>query len=128
METKEYYTKAVESYVNAYNRFDINGMCVNLSKKIVFENISGGNAEMRIEGIENFKKQAETAKAYFSERHQIIENLSFNGHVATAEIDYTGILATDLPNGMKKGDTLKLKGISEFTFENDEIVSIRDIS
>ncbi len=128
MENNERYIIMIADYISAYNRFDVNGMCRHLNMGIVFENRSGGNVDMRIEGIENFKKQAEAATAYFSERCQRIEKLSFINNMATAEIDYTGVPAMDLPNGMKKGETLNLKGISEFIFENDEIVSIKDIS
>ncbi|GEN75332.1 nuclear transport factor 2 family protein [Chryseobacterium hagamense] len=128
MEINAHYLAAIENYIGAYNRFDVSGMCRQLSDGIIFENISGGNVEMNITGIENFKKQAEAAVAYFSERHQKIEKMSCHGNTVTAEIDYTGKLAADFPNGMKKGEMLKLRGVSEFTFEKGEIISIRDIS
>ena len=43
-------------------------------------------------------------------------------------IDYKAILNMDLPNGMKKGDTLEMKGQSQFEFKNDRIVKILDVS
>lgn len=128
MDHKEHYTEAIEHYIRAYNNFDVEGMCRNLSKAIVFENISGGEVGMHIEGIENFKQQADEATAYFSDRHQNIESWSFNNNTVTVEISYEGTLAIDLPNGMKKGDLLILKGTSEFTFEDDKIVLLKDIS
>ncbi|MDQ1161596.1 hypothetical protein QE422_001964 [Chryseobacterium sp. SORGH_AS 447] len=128
MDHKEHYTAAIEDYIRAYNNFDVEGMCRNLSKAIVFENISGGEVGMYIEGIENFKQQADEATAYFSDRHQNIESWSFNNNTVTVEISYEGTLAIGLPNGMKKGDVLTLKGTSEFTFEDDKIVLLKDIS
>lgn len=128
MDLKAHYITAIENYITAYNNFDVNGMCRHLSEEIVFENISGGNVEMSIKGIENFKKQADAATAYFESRKQSIEKWNFNGNIVTVNIDYTGILALDLPGGMKKGDTLRLKGISEFTFENGKIAALKDKS
>lgn len=128
MENRERYITVIENYISAYNRFDVKGMCRDLSEDILFENISDGNVDMSIKGIENFKKQAEAATAYFSERHQRIESWNFNNHVVTIEISYQVTLAIDLPNGMKKGNMLTLKGISEFVFEDHEIISLRDIS
>ncbi|WP_294316984.1 nuclear transport factor 2 family protein [uncultured Chryseobacterium sp.] len=128
MENRERYITVIENYISAYNRFDVKGMCRDLSEDVLFENISDGNVDMSIKGIENFKKQAEAATAYFSERHQRIESWNFNNHVVTIEISYQATLAIDLPNGMKKGNMLTLKGISEFVFEDHEIISLRDIS
>ncbi|WP_345765992.1 nuclear transport factor 2 family protein [Chryseobacterium endophyticum] len=128
MENRERYITVIENYISAYNRFDVKGMCRDLSEDILFENISDGNVDMSIKGIENFKKQTEAATAYFSERHQRIESWNFNNHVVTIEVSYQVTLAIDLPNGMKKGNMLTLKGISEFVFEDHEIISLRDIS
>lgn len=43
-------------------------------------------------------------------------------------IDYEGVLAADLPNGMKAGEILRLNGKSEFTFRDEKIYRITDIS
>jgi hypothetical protein len=37
-------------------------------------------------------------------------------------------LASDLPNGMKAGETLRLNGRSEFTFCDGKIYRIKDVS
>ena len=118
----------VEHYVNSYNNFDIDGMTKNLTKNIVFENVSNGNVELRTQGLNEFKKQAESAKKYFTYRNQTIESWNFNDSKIVIEIDYKAVLAIDLPNGLKTGDTLKLKGKSEFEFENGKIKSITDKS
>ncbi|WBE26091.1 hypothetical protein [Denitrificimonas caeni] len=44
------------------------------------------------------------------------------------EIDYTAILAMDLPNGLKKGQELTLSGKSVFEFENNKVIKLTDIS
>lgn len=125
---KEQQRDVIENYIKSYNDFDIIGMTKNLSKDVVFENVSNGNVELRTEGIDEFKKQAESAKQYFTQRKQTIEFWEFNNSKVSVEIDYKATLAIDFPNGLKTGDTLELKGISEFEFESGKIKSITDKS
>lgn len=125
---KEEQKDSIEHYIKSYNEFDIAGMTKNLSETVVFENVSNGKVELRTEGITEFKKQAEAAVSYFSQRKQTIEAWEFMNSKVVIEIDYQAILAIDLPNGMKTGDTLALKGVSEFEFENGKIISITDKS
>ena len=118
----------IESYISSYNSFDVDGMLKNLNENIVFENISNGVVEMKLEGINAFKDQAIAATKYFQEREQKITSWEFNEMVVSVLIDYQGILAIELPNGMKPGDTLKLKGKSTFTFLDKTVVKIVDES
>ncbi|WP_026461263.1 nuclear transport factor 2 family protein [Adhaeribacter aquaticus] len=118
----------VESYVNAYNNFDIDGMTKNLDENIVFENVSDGKVDLRTEGLKSFREQAESAKQYFKQRKQTIESWEFRDSIAMINIDYKAILAIDLPNGLNSGDTLELKGKSEFEFEDGKIKRITDKS
>ncbi len=124
----EQHKKAIENYIQSYNSFDIDGMIKDLDDEVVFENIANGEVDLRVEGIAGFKEQAESAKQYFTQRQQTITSWEMDGDMVGIEIDYEAILAVDLPNGMKAGDTLKLKGQSEFVFEGDKIVAIRDRS
>jgi len=50
------------------------------------------------------------------------------GNKATIGVDYTGVLAADLPNGMKTGDVLRLTGRSDFVFNEGKISRITDYS
>jgi len=128
MDNKQNQTKIIENYIKAYNNFDINEMCENLSENIVFENISNEEVDLRIEGLKNFKQQANSSKKYFTSRNQIIKDWNFNENIVKINIEYEGVIAIDFPNGMKEGDILKLTGESEFTFEGDKIISIKDKS
>ena len=125
---KEQQQSIIESYVKAYNNFDIQSMTKDLAEDVIFENISNGKVDLRTEGKEAFRKQAEAAKNYFKERKQTIVSWTFSKAIVVIEIDYKAVLAIDLPNGMKAGDTLKLKGTSEFEFEDHQIKQIRDSS
>ena len=120
--------QVIRQYIDSYNSFDIEGMLKDLDEDVQFENISGGVVDLRIKGLTAFREQAEKAKAFFSERHQTIRSFQHEGNQTTIEIDYHAVLAIDLPNGLKKGDALDLKGKSIFIFDNAEITSITDIS
>ena len=118
----------VEHYINSYNSFDVAGMLKNLDQEIIFENMSNGVVDLRTDGIEDFRIQAEAATQYFKERTQKIVSWTYSDTTVTIMIDYKAILNMDLPNGMKKGDTLEMKAQSQFEFKNDRIVKILDVS
>ena len=125
---KERKKEAIENYIKAYNNFDVEAMIKDLHDNVVFQNVSNGEVDLTTEGIELFQVQANSAKSFFSERKQSIEAWTFEGDCVKIEISYFGILAIDLPNGMKSGDTLQLAGHSEFQFEGEKIVRIVDES
>ena len=118
----------ISNYVKAYNNFDIEDMLKNLAPSVKFQNISNGDVDMELDGIEAFRSQAEQATELFERREQIIRSFKHTGNKTEIAIDYNAILAADLPNGLKKGDELNLKGHSIFAFDGDKIVGIMDIS
>ncbi|WP_194774522.1 nuclear transport factor 2 family protein [Pararhodonellum marinum] len=118
----------IENYIAGYNNFDVSKMVTDFANDMVFQNIQSGTVTMTIEGIEAFKAQAETAKGFFSERKQTIKSFRHEGEKTEIDIDYFGVLATDLPNGMKKGQEIKLSGKSVFEFKDNNISKLTDIS
>lgn len=118
----------IENYIHSYNTFDVEGMVKDLHQDVVFENISDGQVTLSVKGIEAFKKQAESAKAYFSQREQRITSWEFRDETVSIQIDYSGRLAMDLPNGARAGETLRLKGQSLFEFKGGQISKIQDKS
>ena len=125
MENRE---KTIKNYVEGYNQFDIEKMTTDLDETIVFENIQNGETNMSLNGLTAFKQQAEQAKAYFSERTQTIKTFNHSESSTEIEIDYKAVLNMDFPNGLKKGQTIHLEGKSIFTFSNEKIIKIVDIS
>lgn len=118
----------ISDYVAAYNAFDVDGMLTHLHADVRFQNVSSGEVNLTTEGIHEFAAQAEAAKAYFKERQQSITAWHFTDETVTVDIAYSGRLAIDLPNGMKAGDMLELKGQSIFEFSEGKIRSITDLS
>ncbi|MBG8554317.1 nuclear transport factor 2 family protein [Hymenobacter guriensis] len=118
----------MQDYIDAYNRFDVNGMVRHLHEDVVFRNISGGEVNLTTHDKESFRQQAEQARQYFSQREQRITDWQLADNRVEVVIDYTAVAAIAFPNGLKPGDTLQLQGRSVFQFSNGLIASIDDIS
>ncbi|WP_143307171.1 nuclear transport factor 2 family protein [Chitinophaga vietnamensis] len=118
----------IHHYVAAYNNFDVPRMMTHLDENIRFENISKGQSRLVLDGLLQFRNQAEQSRQFFSERKQTIRSFDHIDDQTTIEVDYHAVLAIDLPNGLKKGQTLQLSGKSIFTFAKDKIIALTDIS
>jgi hypothetical protein len=125
MEARE---EIIKKYVEGYNNFDTQKMTEDFSDDIVFVNKQNGQANMILNGINEFKNQAETAKQFFSQRNQKIMSFKHDGYITQIEIDYHGILAQDFPNGLKMGQEISLKVKSTFEFRDGKIIKLTDES
>ena len=79
--------------------------------------IDNGEVNLSTEGIEEFRMQANQAKNLFTSRPQSITSWKVDLEKITVIIEYSGIMANDLPNGMNAGDDMSLNGKSEFYFK-----------
>lgn len=122
------HSQLIERYIEAYYTFDIETMLSTLHPDITFQNISNGEVNAETHGIEAFRTLAEQSKGLFTSRKQTITHIETNESQTRIDVTFEAILAIDLPNGLKAGETLKLQGSSEFTFRDGKIVSIMDIA
>jgi hypothetical protein len=99
-----------------------------LEKDILFRNFSNGEINTETRGIHEFKELAEKSSKIFSSRCQTITDYSAIDDRVEIRIDYEAKLAVDLPNGLKVGDTLQLKGKSVFVIKEGKITLIEDYS
>ncbi|AMM51111.1 hypothetical protein TH61_07840 [Rufibacter sp. DG15C] len=118
----------IHQYLEGYNQFDVENMIAHFDENIVFENVSNGEVNMSLHGVESFKKQAEQATTYFSSRKQTPISFQHQDNQTEVALDYQAILAMDFPTGQRKGDELKLQGKSVFTFSGDKVIKLVDIS
>ena len=125
---KQAIQQKIEAYISAYNAFDVAGMLATLHPSVQFKNIANGQVTLTTQGIEAFEAQARQATQFFRQRTQTVTDLRITDGQAEVAIDYRGILAVDLPNGLKAGDTLALQGKSIFRFQDNLICSLEDIS
>ncbi len=119
----------IDSYLHAYNNFDIEGMLRFLHEEIDFHNISGEEVTVSTAGKQEFFKLADMSRNFFSSREQLPlqREVLDNGNVRL-QISFNAVVGMDLPNGLKQGQQLQLQGVSEFAFEGSLIKSITDIS
>ena len=118
----------IDRYLAAYNAFDVDGMVALVHPEVAFRNVSGGEVTHTTTGVDAFRALAEASKGFFSSRRQTVTVFTTDGDTAMADIAYEGVLAADLPNGMKAGETLALTGQSTFVFRDLLIYRITDAS
>jgi hypothetical protein len=116
----------IESYLNAYNKFDIDGMLDLVHPKVIFKNIAKGKVNATANGVDELRQMASTSSTLFSSRCQKITGLDTAGQTSTVRIEFEGVLASDLTNGMKAGETIKVKGRTKFQFRDGKIFRLTD--
>ena len=118
----------IESYITAYNAFDIDGMMAVIHPDIEFKNISGGEVNATASDAVEFRQLAEKSKELFRSRKQTIINSCSTPDQTIIEVAFEGVLKSDFQNGMRAGETLRLNGRSEFRFRDGKICRIIDVS
>jgi len=118
----------IEQFIDAYNRFDVDGMLARLTPDVSFENVADGQVTAATCGIDEFRQLAEQSKALFSERKQTITALKFHPASVVASIAWRGVFAIDVPNGPAAGTVIELEGESEFEFADGRLSRIVDRS
>ena len=118
----------IARYIQCYNDRDIDGMLDCVTDDVVFENISNAGGSMRLDGKDMMRQVADLSGNAFSYRRQRLVNVVSGGGKAAAEIEFEGKAAVDLPNGIKAGETVKVRGASFFEFRGDLLCRIADYS
>lgn len=118
----------IQRYVDAYNRFDVEGMLATLAPDVSFENISAGQVSAASQGRDEFRRLAEQAAALFAKRRQVITAWTFRPASVVVAIAWRGMFAVDVPDGPRAGTELVLEGESEFEFVGERISRIVDRS
>ena len=118
----------VKKFIRAYNSLNVEGMIIYLRPEIEFKNISSGVENAYTKGIEEFRELANKSIQMFEEREQKITSFTESNDVVNVEINFRGILAIDLPNGLKAGEILVMNGKSKYVFKDNLIKLIVDES
>lgn len=118
----------IERYLAAYNAFDIEGMLAVLHPDVTFENIAGGQVTAAAHDRDEFGALAKHAATLFTSRRQTIRQYEPTARGAEVEIDYEGVLATDIGPELSAGTTLRLVGRSTFEIRDGCITRLVDES
>ncbi len=88
----------INNYIAAYNRFDVDGMLAFLHSDVAFLNISkGGAVTVESDGIDQFRELALQSASLFSKRQQSVTSFKEAADQAEIEVNFTCVLAMDLP-------------------------------
>lgn len=126
MDTEEK-RSVIDLYVHAYNAFDVETMMSLLHPDVEFKSISEGAVTLSASGLEEFRSLAEQGAILFSSRKLTIMEFYEKDDQVIVEMTYSAVVAVDLPDGMKAGDTLSLEGLSEIIFRDGKIYRMTDI-
>lgn len=118
----------VADYIAAYNAMDVDGMLACLSETVSFRNISGNDVTAEAGDKQSFAEMARFGVTAFSERQQRVTNAITVDDTTLVEIDYSAVIAKDLPNGWEAGQSLSFSGASLFRISGGKITHIVDQS
>ena len=118
----------VARYIDAYNRMNVQAMLDCLSGDVRFINRSNGEVTNETHGIEAFRALAEQGVELFAEREQTILDCIAIEDRAAVRIGYRAKVKTDLPNGWKAGQEIKMTGTSFFMISEGKISEVIDAS
>ena len=118
----------IARYIASYNARDIDGMIDCVTDDVAFENISNSGQSMRLDGKDMMRQVADLSGNAFSYRRQRLVNVVTGAGKAAAEIEFEGKAAVDLPNGIRAGETVKIRGASFFEFRGNLLCRIADYS
>ncbi len=118
----------IKQYIAAYNAMDVPAMLALLHEVIVFENVSNSAGITVTSGKTEFGRLANQSLGLFHRRTQTIRSLTLGERTSAVEIEFTGMLAVDLPNGLKAGEVMTLRGVTVFAFSDGKIARISDYS
>ena len=116
----------IESYINDYNRKDIDAMLVNFADDVIFESVSNTSGVIKVNNKKELSELAFMSVEYFSERRQSVLSWVIDAEQIAIEINYWCKIARDLPNGKKAGEEMTLRGASFFTFKEGLITRLVD--
>lgn len=118
--------EVVESYIEAFNSYDVEAMLQLVHPDVVFNNVVGREINAIVTGIDEFQKLSERAKSCYTARCERITRLESVGDITTVDICFEGVLAVDSPNGMKAGGIDKGTDRSVYEFLDEKIYRITD--
>ena len=115
-------------YIKAYNAKDVIGILSLFDENCAFENISAGKVTARAQGKAQLETLARKSAGAFSSREQRVLRLTGGQGILVAEIEFSGVLQSDLTPDLKAGSHLELRGISVFEFSGGKIIRLTDYS
>ena len=118
----------IAAYVDAYNRKDVEAMLACLADDVTFQNIVSGKVTAETSDKQSLADMARFGASAFETRHQEVTNAITVAGTTLFEVNYSAVVAVDLPNGWKAGQKLAFTGASAIRVADGKIISIVDES
>lgn len=119
--------EVVSSYINAYNRLDVDSMLSCVSDDLIFENVSNSGPSLRLEGRYAFAELARQSADAFHSRRQRVRNSVASTEGVALEIDWEGTPKVDM-GSFKAGVQVCMRGASFMTISDGKLTRITDLS
>lgn len=116
----------IKKYIEAFNAQEVDKMISFFTEDCRYEVISNIAKPVICEGKQKLKEMSLSSNALLKERSQTVNNWVIAEHKVALEFTYHAIVAQDLPNGLKAGQALHLRGVSIYEFEGDKIKRLMD--
>ncbi|MEM1078139.1 MAG: nuclear transport factor 2 family protein [Pseudomonadota bacterium] len=120
--------EVVQAYITAYTQKDVGGMLACPAEEIAFSHLEDGEIRAETQGKPAFAELAAAGAQAFETRQLIIRHAISVAETTLVEIDFTGFLVLDLPNGWRTGQTAQIHGASAFHLAEGRIVRLVDES
>jgi|GEM_PF-4966598 archaellin len=126
---KEEIKKKVLKYLNSFSNSDTQALYSLLDRDVVFKNIVNNETATETKGIENFINIFKESDSLFESKKKTMITIAVEENLAAVEIFFDGILASDLSESAKKGDSVRIEEFTEFEFSDKGfITSVTDYS
>lgn len=121
-------TTLVNEYLAHYNAFRTEELVNMFTDDCTFQNVTNSAGIVECKGKAELRSVCQQSKELFQKRKQTVTNWIIDKDKIAVEVDYTAVMACDLPNGIQKGDCISIRGVSVFIFENGKIKQLTDYS
>ncbi|MBI5549696.1 MAG: nuclear transport factor 2 family protein [Deltaproteobacteria bacterium] len=115
-------------YLDAYNQKDVDAMLSTMTADVVFENISNSSEPRRTMGKAALEALARQSASVFSSRRQTVVDAIVSSSRIALMIEFEAVLTSDMSNGWKAGQTVRMIGASFFTLREGLIAKVVDFS
>lgn len=117
----------IDSYIHAFNGFDVEGMMAALHPDAYYLVIHDGDVSCRAEGADELRSAFLQEGGRCSSRKKTVMEYYEKGEQVVLELSYSCVLAHEQPDGRVAGDTLTWEGIGEVTLSEDRIARLIEI-
>lgn len=113
----------IDIYLSGMSSFNIKKILLPLHSKIVFENYTNGELQLKVEGQKKFKKIAQRGAEMYTKRTQEILSIEHEEDKSTLLVNYSWTFKIDLGD-KKAGQTVNQTGKAIYHFKDDRISKI----